>query len=202
MKNILLLLLLNMSFLLVGAQEFDKQIATAKSAYEAGNFEESRFAVQNALREIDIHIGKEVLAVLPKKINELAANSANDQVTGSGSGYIGLFIERTWGNTSAENFHFSVISDSPLISTVNAFLALPMIMYSNDSNQKKIKVQGYKAMLERKVNEETGKVTGYSLMLTYSNALLQLEYFGEITEDDFMVMANQVPIPEITKIAR
>jgi hypothetical protein len=189
--------------LIVGAlygQEFDKQIANAKSAYEAGNFEDSRFAVQNAMHELDVQIGKEVIAILPAKVNNLTFNPSADQITGSGEAYVGLFIERSWGETSGNNLSFSLISDSPLIKTVNTFLSLPMMM-SGDSNQKKVKVEGYKAMLEKNVDDNS-KTTGYSLMLPYSSALIQLNYAGDITEEDFMKMVNQIPVAKIIGIAQ
>ena len=74
-------------------------------------------------------------------------------------------------------------------------------MISADSNQKKIKFEGYKALLERKVNEETAKTTGYLLQLPYSSSLLQIEYNGEITEADFLALAKQIPIRQVTEIA-
>jgi len=201
MKTILSVIFLTITLVYSRAQEFDKQIADAKSAYEAGNYEESRYAVQNALHEIDIKIGQEVLAVLPDKINDMAYDPADDQVTGSGTDFVGLYIERQWGTSDAQNLEFSVISDSPLMATVNTFLALPMIMTGSDSNQKKIKVEGYKAMLEKKV-DENNTVTGYSLMLPYSNALLQLNYNGSTTEEAFMAMVKQIPVTKITEISQ
>jgi hypothetical protein len=201
MRTISLIFLSIITFLSSNAQEFEKQIATARSAFEAGNYEESRFAVQNALHEIDIQIGKEVLAVLPEKVNNMSYIKTSDQVTGSGAS-VGLYVERVWGNLSAENLNFSVISDSPLLKMVNTFLSLPMIMSSADSNQKKIKVEGYKAMLERNINEESGDVTGYSVMIPYSNSLLQLNYTGKISEEDFLAMIKQIPVAKVTEIAR
>jgi len=201
MKHIFTILLLCITISFVRAQEFDKQIANAKSAYDAGNYEESRLAVQNALHEIDIKIGQEVLAVLPAKINDMAYITASDQVSGSGADYTGLFVERIWGSSGAENLEFSVISDSPLLATVNTFLALPLIMTGSDSNQKKIKVEGYKAMLEKKVDDKAN-ITGFSLMLPYSNALIQLNYSGTTTEEAFMAMVKQIPVVKITEIAK
>lgn len=201
MKNMIFLFILGISVLSVNAQEFDKQVALAKSAYDAGNYEESRFAVQNALHEIDKMIGQEVLALLPEKIDNMSYNPSGDQISGSGTTYVGLFIERTWGTTETGSMEFSVISDSPLIGTVNTFLSLPSIMYSSDSNQKKIKVEGFKAMLEKKVDENNA-VTGYSLMLPYSNSLLQLNYTGETTEEAFLAMVNQIPVTKVTEVAR
>ena len=201
MKNIFFLFFLCVPLAFTNAQEFDKQISNAKSAYESGNYEESRLAVQNALHEIDVKIGQEVLAILPQKVNSMAYVAANDQVAGSEANFVGLFIERTWGTTETGSLEFSVISDSPLIGTVNTFLSLPSIMYGSDSNQKKIKVEGFKAMLEKKVDENNA-VTGYSLMLPYSNSLLQLNYTGETTEDAFLAMVNQIPVTKVTEIAR
>ena len=48
MKNIFFLFFLCIPLAFANAQEFDKQIDNAKSAYEAGNYEDSRLAVQNA----------------------------------------------------------------------------------------------------------------------------------------------------------
>jgi hypothetical protein len=201
MKYIFSALLLCLTINLVSAQEFDKQIANAKSSYDAGNYEESRLAVQNALHEINIKIGQEVLAVLPQKVDNMQYIASSDQVSGSGADFTGLFVERTWGSTTAENLEFSVLSDSPLIGTVNTFLALPLVMTSSDSNQKKIKVEGFKAMLEKKV-DESANVTGYSLMLPYGKSLLQLNYNGATTEEAFLAMVKQIPVTKVTEIAK
>lgn len=201
MKTIFSIILILFTLIPMRAQEFDQQIAKAKSAYDAGNYEESRFAVQNALHEINVKIGQEVLKVLPEKVNDMPCNPTSDQVTGSGTDYVGLFINRIWEKTEAGHLEFSLISDSPLMKTVNTFLALPLVMGGADSNQKKIKVEGYKAMLEKNIDENSN-VTGYSLMLPYSNTLLQLNYTGSTTEEAFMAMVNQIPVAKVTSIAQ
>ena len=201
MKTIFSIILILFTLIPMRAQEFDQQIAKAKSAYDAGNYEESRFAVQNALHEINVKIGQEVLKVLPEKVNDMPCNPTSDQMTGSGTDYAGLFINRIWEKTEAGHLEFSLISDSPLMKTVNTFLALPLVMGGADSNQKKIKVEGYKAMLEKNIDENSN-VTGYSLMLPYSNTLLQLNYTGSTTEEAFMAMVNQIPVAKVTSIAQ
>ena len=156
--------------------------------------------MQNALHEINVQIGKEVIAILPDRINDMSFIPSSDQITGSGEAYVGLFIERTWGETSGKNLSFSLMSDSPLLKTVNTFLSLPMFG-AGDSNQKKIKVEGYKAMLEKNI-DDNANITGYSLMLPYGNTMLQLNYSGSITEDEFMKMVNQVPIAKVIETAQ
>lgn len=202
MKNIVILLLILLSSFTVRAQEFDKQIDKARTAYKSGNYEESRSAVLNALHEIDMQIGQEVLALLPEKIGSLNFDKSADYITGTDQGYAGIYIGRTWGSPGTENLSLSVIGDSPLLATVNAFLALPVILAGTDSNQKKIKVEGYRAMLQRNVDEESGKTTGYSLMIPSGNSMIQLNYTGEISEENFLSMVNQVPVTNVIKKAQ
>jgi hypothetical protein len=199
MKNFFILLFILLSSFTLRAQEFDKQIDKARSAYESGNYEESRFAVLNALHEIDIKIGQEVLALLPVKIESLSFDKSADYITGTDLGYAGLYIGRTWRSSGIETLSLSVIGDSPLLTSVNAFLALPIIMASADSNQKKIKVEGNRAMLERNVDEESGKTSGYSLMIPSGNSMLQLNYTGEISEENFLSMVKQIPVANVIK---
>ena len=44
----------------VFSQNFTTAIATAKTAYASGKLEDAHFALQQAMQEIDIIIGKEV----------------------------------------------------------------------------------------------------------------------------------------------
>jgi hypothetical protein len=200
MKIISSIILLATAFSLAAAQDFDSQISSAKSTYQSGNFADSRLAVQNAMNQIDIQIGREVLAVLPAKISNMESAKANDQVSGTGDAYVGMFVERKWEKAGAENLTFSIIGDSPLMGSVNAILALPMIGTSG-GNQKKVKVEGYKAMLEKKVDENSA-ATGYSLMLPYGNNMLQLNYAGQITEQDFLTLIQQIPVTKVVTLTQ
>src|SRR5690606_19501643 len=129
------------------AQEFDKSLAGAKSAYNAGNLEDARFNLENALREIDAAIGREILKVLPASLGGLNSDSKNDQVTGmSGALTGGLYVHREYG-TADKRAIVDIISDSPLMAGINAILSMPMIMNTGDSNQKVVKVHGYKSLL-------------------------------------------------------
>jgi hypothetical protein len=48
------------------AQEFAKQLTTARSSYSSGKLNDSRFAMQQMLQELDIITGKELLKILPQ----------------------------------------------------------------------------------------------------------------------------------------
>jgi hypothetical protein len=183
------------------AQEFDKSLASAKSAYNAGNLEDARFNLENALREIDAAIGREILKVLPASLGGLNSDSKNDQVTGmSGALTGGLYVHREYG-TADKRAIVDIISDSPLMAGINAILSMPMIMNTGDSNQKVVKVHGYKSLLTREV-DENNQTSGYQLQTPFGNSLLTLQHNGTITEADMLKLANSLPLEKIIALAQ
>lgn len=201
MKNIILSILSIGICTVVMAQEFDKNLASAKAAYSAGNLEDARFNLENALREIDIAIGKEVMKVLPTSLGTLAYNSKEDNVTGMSSSFAGLFVHRTFGAPEGKNAYIDVVSDSPVMAGINAILSMPVIMNSGDGNQKVIKVQGYKTLLTKQT-DESGATSGYEVQTPFGNSMLTLHYNGNITEAEIIKLANTVPIEKIISVAQ
>lgn len=203
MKNVFLCLItigLCMT-MMAEAQEFDKSLASAKSAYNSGDLEDARFNLENALREIDAAIGREILKVLPTSLGGLNSDSKNDQVTGMSGGLTGgLYVHREYGNQN-KSATVDIISDSPLMAGVNAILSMPMIMNSGDSNQKVVKVQGYKSLLTREV-DDNNQTSGYQLQTPFGSSLLTLDYNGAISEADLLKVANSLPLEKIIALAQ
>lgn len=182
------------------AQDFDKSMADARSSYGSGDLENARFAMEQMLRDLDVAIGKEIMKMLPTKLGAMSYNEKQDNVTGNGGGMgTGLFLQRSFGD-DANNARIDVINNSPLITSLNAILALPMIANSADGTQKVVKVQGYKSVLNRNDNEETGK-TGFTLQVPMNNTLFTLEV-SECTENEILQMAATVPLSKIAEIAQ
>ncbi len=186
----------------VVAQEFEKNLASAKSAYQAGNLEDARFNLEGALREIDIAIGKEIMKVLPTMLGGMAFNAKDDNVTGSSGTLVGgLFVHRTYGKPAEKNVTLDIISDSPLMAGVNAILSMPMIMNSSDGTQKVIKVQGYKTLLTKRTNEN-GETVGYDVQTPFGNSMLTLNCNGVTTEAEVTQLANAIQLEKVIKIAQ
>jgi hypothetical protein len=201
MKNILLSILTIGVCSVVMAQEFDKNLASAKTAYSSGNLEDTRFNLENALREIDVAIGKEVMKVLPTTLGTLPFNSKDDNVTGMSSSFAGLYVHRTYGKAESNNASIDVVSDSPMMAGINAILSMPMIMNSGDNAQKVIKVQGYKTLLTKQTGEN-GETTGYDVQTPFGNSMLTLHYSGAITEAEITKLANSIPLEKIIAVAQ
>lgn len=194
MKRISLLLVVVSMASVAFAQDFTKNVSTARSAYAAGKLQDSRFAMEQMLRDLDIEIGKEILKLLPAKIGTRNANTASDNVNGT-SGFTGLFVERHYG-TDPNNASIEIINNSPLINSIGLILAAPMM---HDQNQKVIKVQGYKALLTKNQNTETGK-TGYELQIPMNNTLITVR-ITETTETEITAAANTIPLAKIAEKA-
>jgi hypothetical protein len=189
---------LGFCFINTSAQDVSAKLKEAETAYSSNNLDNARFALQEALNEINQEIGKEILGLLPTKMNILAYNEKEDNVTGA-SGFAGLFVNRTFGkgDTSAK---IDIISDSPLIASLNAMLSMPMFMGASNGNDKKIKVNGYKGLLQKSTNEN--KTVSYTIQIPLNQTLLTLHVSGNFGENDATNMANSLPIEKIAKLAQ
>jgi hypothetical protein len=187
MKVIRITIAITLVSQLVLAQEFDKNISTARSSYASGNLQDSRFAMEQMLRDLDLAIGKEVLKLLPAKVGTLAVNDKEDDVTGSGG--VGLYVNRHYG-VDPKRASIEIINNSPLITSLNAVLSMPVIGgMMRDENQKIIRVQGYKSILNKQVNTDTGK-TNYELQIPMNNTLLTLR-MDDTTESEIKLLRMQ-----------
>jgi len=177
------------------SQDFKTDIATAKTAYSSGKLEDAHFALQQAMQEIDIIIGKEVLAALPAKMDNNAANIKDDNVM-SNVGFMGSTIHRSWGQNN--DVDISIIGNSPLITTINAFLNTPLLggMMSNGNN-KIIKVQGYKAQLEK--SDNGNGQSNYTIQIPLGSSLITFTA-KNTTDTQITTWANTLPLQQIAKL--
>lgn len=199
MKKLSILLIILSAGFVTLAQEFDKNIATALSTYSSGNLQDSRFAMEQALRDLDMAIGKEILKVLPAKLGALAAIEKEDNVTGTGN-YVGLYVQRNYGGTPKTGT-IEIINNSPMINSLNAILSMPVIGgMMRDENQKMVKIQGYKSILNKQVNSDTGK-TNYELQIPMNNTLVTLK-MDDSNESEITAAANTIPLAKIVQMAQ
>jgi hypothetical protein len=180
------------------AQEFAKQLTTARSSYSGGKLEDARFAMQQMMVELDILTGKDIMALLPPKLDTISANAAKDNVSGS-SGFAGVIIHREYGmmnqNGGTEpRATVEIITNSPMISTLNSLLSLPFI--ANNQDQKVIKINGYKALVQK--ISGTDNQVDYEMQLPLNATLITLKAPG-YSQDKLIAMANSLPIQEIAK---
>jgi hypothetical protein len=194
MKKIVFAFIFFIACFQINAQDFAKRLTEAKTAYSSGKLDDSRFAMEQMLQELDIITGKEVLKILPAKMGDKSANAKADNVTGS-SGFFGVIIHREYGTVDSSNIDLEIISNSPLISSINAILSVPFMGASGDN--KIIKINGYKALVEKVAGPN--ERTDYEIQLPLNSALITFKAPG-YSQDDVIKMANTVPVEDIAKM--
>jgi hypothetical protein len=198
MKKILITLIAGCIGLSAFAQSFKEAVGKAQATYAGGNLEDAHFSLMQAMQELDMIIGKEVIKLLPAKLEERTANAPQDEVT-SNIGFIGATIRRTYG-TSPKLADLSIISNSPMIAMLNTVLNAPLLGgMMADANNKTVKVQGYKGRLTGSELSEGKKK--YELQIPLGSALVTLSV-EDCTEGQIMAMANTLPMQQIAKLVQ
>ena len=179
------------------AQDFTKAMATAKTAYSAGKLEDAHFALQQAMQEVDLVIGREVLKLLPPKMDVMEINAKDDNVA-SNVGFVGATIHRVYAK-AARRADISIISNSPLVAMMNMTLNTPLLGgMINDGKTKTVKVQGYKGRLEKQTGSTNDK-NNYELQIPLGSALFTFKV-DDCTDSQIMEFADTIPLQKIAKL--
>lgn len=180
----------------VSAQEVEQRLNEAQSAYQGGDLEAARFALQQAMNEVDLAIGREVLQLLPSKMGDIGYDESDDQVGSAAMGFAGLYVNRTYKADENTSVNVQIIADSPLLAGINTILSLPFL--GSDSNQKRIRVGNYRSLLEK--NEGSEGMVSYDIQVPFGSSLLTLNYQGINDENTVVDMANSLPVDQISKL--
>jgi hypothetical protein len=199
MKNIITTIVLA-CILITGsvAQDVSTQLGEAKSAYNSGDLQGSRFALQQALNEIDRAIGAEIIKLLPVKMGNMTANEAEDNITATSMGFAGLFVSRSYKGDDETKASIQIMSDAPFLAGVNALLALPA--FASDPNQKRIRIGSYRALLQKN-QDDSGKVS-WDIQIPVSSTLVTFSCSGIDSEKTVTDMANTIPVDQIARFAQ
>lgn len=179
------------------AQEVGNQLNDAHRAYNSGNLHEARAALRQAIYEIDISIGREILKLLPESIEQMHFNKAEDNV--ASAGIAGIIVNRSYANEDrSQQASLDIISDSPMLAGINSLLALPM--FGSDPNQKRIRIGSRRALLEK--SEDDNGVISWNVHLPMGSTLLTFNWAGTESEKDVTDFMNTLPVDEIVRLTR
>jgi hypothetical protein len=191
-------LILFASVLFLTAQDVNEKLKEASASYQSGDYENARFALQEALNGINQVMGQEILSKLPATMGDMDKVENSDDVTGTNMGFAGLYVSREYkGETSDASFN--IISDSPMLAGISTMLSMSVFMATNP-DQKKIKVEGYKVLLTRNAEEE-GKIS-FDFQLPFGNSLMSFTLNGVADEKTAVGIFEQIPVSEIVQTAQ
>lgn len=180
----------------VQAQQVDQALNEARGHYQRGDLEEARFALQQAMNELDQAIGQEILAMLPQRMGTLSVLEQDEVIGSAAILMVGLHVSRSWGGNDNQQIDLQLIADSPLLTGINAILALPMI--GSDPNQKRVRISGYRGLLQREQGSD-GNVR-WDLQVPIGSSLLSMNFNGITEERTVVEMANTLPLERISRM--
>jgi hypothetical protein len=197
MKTILTIIVCSFFFThAVTAQEVEKNLSNARAAYNSGDLEGARFALQQAMYELDLAVGREILKLLPRSLGNLNSSDTDDVVGSANMGFVGLHLSRNYNNDQDQRAELQIIADSPLLAGINAILAMPVI--GRDPNQKRIRVDGYRGLLQR--SESSDGNISWDMQIPFGSSLLSVSFKDIAEENTVMDMANAIPIQQIARL--
>lgn len=172
-------------------------ISDARASLEARRFSQVRFAIQEAMRGVELQIGEKILESFPESVSGMDYDEDQDQIVTSGIGFVGLNIGRNYSDGD-QGLEALVNNNSVMVSSVNIYLTNPAYTQSGQSDgtqYKRVTVQGNKALIQYSDN------SGYQLSVPLGQSTLFLmKCINFETEDDVIAASDKFDLLEIKKL--
>jgi hypothetical protein len=174
--------------------DVNQHIADAEAAFSKQSYSEAKAAVRQALWGVELEIGKKILQSLPESVEDLQKVEAEDRVTSTGVGFVGLVIERVYQGKEDMELRTSIGNDAALLGIAGMYMVGGMYQTTDETNQKQIRFQEHKAFIEYDDYE------GYTLSVPFGqSSIFVLRGANFETENQFMAAANNFDLEKIKK---
>ncbi|MEJ7737648.1 MAG: hypothetical protein WKF97_09500 [Chitinophagaceae bacterium] len=173
--------------------DVNENLSSAETAFKSGSYGEARYAVQQAMLGVEMEIGQRILKSLPETVAGLKKNAADDQVTSTGWGWVGLTIRREY-QEGDKQFTVTVANNAAWMQAVNLYLNNAGYSQTTGGEQKvkQVKVKGYRSVIEY------SEGSGYKISLPLGQtSLMMFEGINFGTEQDIINAVNQIDIDRI-----
>lgn len=173
-----------------------QQLNDIDKAYNTGNFNDARFAIQQALLGVELQLGKQLLQSLPNEISGLPKDTLQDKVISTHWGWDNMNMQRVY-----------VKGDKQLTITIgnNTAYAGVLDMYFNngyfqnantaDQKVKQIKIKNNRGIIKYDDRE------GYTLLIKLGQTgLVTCQGINFSNEQEITEAINTIDIDNIKKI--
>lgn len=172
-----------------------ENLGSAEAAFKNGNYNDARYAVQQAMLGVEMEIGQNILKSLPETVAGLKKDAAADQVTSTGWGWVGLTIHREY-TEGDKQMTVTIANNSVWMQAINLYFTNTGYAQTTGGEQKwkQTKLKGYKAIIEYDDN------SGYKLSVPVGqSSLVIFEGVNFSTEQEMMNACGQIDIDNIKK---
>ncbi len=168
-----------------------ENIKKAETAFAGKNYGQARYAVRQAMMGVEMEIGRNILDGLPEKVEGLAKDPTQDNVTSGNIGFVGLTIERVYQNNDQE-LKLTIGNDAALLTGINMYLNAGGTTSSADQNHKQVTFKGYRGVLEY------DESSGYTLSVPFGQtSILIVKAINFASEQEIMKAAENFDIDKI-----
>lgn len=174
--------------------DVNAQLADAEQAFQSSKYSDARYSLQQALRGIEIQLGREILASLPETVSGLEKDSEQDKVMSTNWGWNNLTIQRVYSDKKDKQLTVTIGNNLLYSGLVNAYFnnAYGMQADAENQNVKQTKLKGNKAIIEFDESK------GYSLIVPIGqSSMIVWEAINFESEDEVMAAANNFDIDSI-----
>lgn len=175
--------------------DVNAKLKEADSAYKIAKYGDSRYALKQAVKGIELEMGKQLLRSLPAQVTGLAVDSTKDVVTCSSWGWSNMIIAREYFNDN-KKLEISIgKSDPSRYMLYQSIFSAGMQSSNGELNYKEIKVKGRKAIIEFDKSE------GYAVCIDAGQApLIMFKGVNFANEESMMQAVNSFDINAIIKM--
>ena len=173
--------------------DVNANIADARSALGNKSFSQTRFAIQEAMRGVELQIGENILESFPASISGLNAQTEKDQITSSGYGFVGFNVGRNYQGGNQE-LAVLVNNNSVMVSGVNTYMMNAGYSQANSDGPqyKRTTVQGNKALITYDESQ------GYKLSVPLGQStLFVMSCVNFSSEDEVMAASDKFDLNQI-----
>ncbi|MFM7193270.1 MAG: hypothetical protein ACKOYP_00605 [Bacteroidota bacterium] len=177
--------------------DVNQNLSDAEAAWQAGNWGESRYSLQQAMLGVEMEIGQKILKSLPETITGLKKVEALDEVTSTGFGWVGLTIERVYQGGADKELKVIVANNAAWMTAVNMYLSGGGYAQATGGQQsmKQTRVKGYRAVIEY------DEGSGYKLSVPVGqSSLIVYEGINFASEQEMTTAAGAIDIAGIKKM--
>jgi hypothetical protein len=173
------------------------QMAEAESAHAAKNYSDARYSLQQALRGVEIQLGRQILKSLPASVDALNVDTVQDVVMSTQWGWNNLSIQRVWKNKADKQLTITVGNAGVYAGLAALYFTNAGMIEANNAKQnfKQVRVKGNKAIIQYEDSK------GYTLIVSLGqSSMIVWECINFANEQEVMNTANTFDIDGIKKM--
>jgi hypothetical protein len=176
--------------------EVENAIKEAQGFLKSKNYREAQSSLNEALAELNTLIGKSILATLPTEIGGLKFAADDDAFNSAGMAFLGggSSISRRYyhPSNSDRDATITIVSNSPMVATVNMFISNPMFASGSNSGGKNVRIGTRKGIQKFDSEYKNGE-----LQLPMGASLITISGNGFKDETDFKTFCEKFDFDKI-----